>query len=86
MWQDPIVQETRQLREVFASQHGHDADAIFQAIMEKQSLSQRPRVSYARRLPTYTAQPVASGDALPELEHSASFRNNLDNREQTTVL
>lgn len=47
MWQDPIVQETRGFREAFASQYGHDADAIFQAILERQTLSLRPEVSYA---------------------------------------
>jgi hypothetical protein len=66
MWQDPIVQETRRLREAFASQHGGDADAIFQAILEKQSLSQRPRVCYAARAPIYAVQPIASGDAPQE--------------------
>ena len=65
MWQDPIVQKTRQLREAFASQHGHDADEIFQAILEKQSLSQRQRVSYASRTPVsvYVTQPCTPEDA-----------------------
>lgn len=65
MWQDPIVQETRELREAFASQYGHDADAIFQAILEKQALSKRPKVSYAPKppVPTYAAQPVDPRDA-----------------------
>lgn len=65
MWQDPIVQETRRLREAFASQHGHDADAIFQAILENQSLSKRKRVSYALRIPVsvHAAQLCAPEDA-----------------------
>jgi hypothetical protein len=65
MWQDPIVQETRGLREAFASQHGHDADAIFQAILEKQALSQRPKVSYVHNppVPAYATQLVAPRDA-----------------------
>jgi hypothetical protein len=46
MWHNPIVQETRELRESFASQHGHDADAIFQAIMEKQATSTSKKVNY----------------------------------------
>lgn len=62
MWQDPIVQETRQLREAFASQHGHDADAIFQAILERQSHSQRRRVSFPPHTPTCAAQPFDSED------------------------
>ena len=68
MWPDPIVQETRGFREAFASQYGHDADAIFQAILEKQALSQRPKVSYAPNapVPIYAAQPIAPrGDAAP---------------------
>ena len=32
MWKDPIVSETRQLREHYASQFAHNADAIFQDI------------------------------------------------------
>lgn len=63
MWEDPIVQETRQLREAFASKYGHDPDAIFQAILEKQSLSQRPKVSYPPHTPTYSAQPGVPRDA-----------------------
>jgi hypothetical protein len=65
VWQDPIVQETRRLREAFASQHGHDADAIFQAILEKQSLSQRLKVSFAPHTPVsvLAAQPIAPADA-----------------------
>jgi hypothetical protein len=61
MWEDPIVQETRQLREAFASQYGHDPDAIFQAILEKQSLSQRPKVSYPRTRQTMPPNPALQG-------------------------
>lgn len=57
MWKDPIVQETRSLREAFASQYGHDADAIFQAILERQAQSPRPKVSYA------PGSPLAAGHA-----------------------
>ena len=61
MWHDPIVQETRGLRDAFAAQYGHDADAIFQAILEKQALSQRSRVSYVQppSEPVYDAQAAA---------------------------
>ncbi|HNC53781.1 MAG TPA: hypothetical protein PLO14_16395, partial [Accumulibacter sp.] len=51
MWQDAIVQETRQRREVFASQYGHDPGAIFQAILQRQSLSHRAKASYATHTP-----------------------------------
>jgi hypothetical protein len=33
MWQDPIVTETRALREQYANQFDHNADAIFQDIL-----------------------------------------------------
>jgi hypothetical protein len=48
MWHDPIVQETRLLRDTFSAQHGHDADAIFEAILLRQSASKRQQVSYAK--------------------------------------
>ena len=32
MWQDPIVNETRKLREQYAKQFKHNLDAIFQDI------------------------------------------------------
>jgi hypothetical protein len=37
MWQDPIVAETRKLRDEYASQFNYDADAIFEDLMEKQA-------------------------------------------------
>ena len=51
MWQDPIVQETRSLREAFAAEHGNDPDAIFQAVLERQAQSPRPKVSYFSGVP-----------------------------------
>ena len=48
MWQDPVVQETRILRDSFAAQYDYDADAIFEAILARQSASKRPQVSYAQ--------------------------------------
>lgn len=32
MWQDPIIKETRELRNQYAAQFKHDLDAIFQDI------------------------------------------------------
>lgn len=65
MWQDPIVQETRGLREAFAAQYGYDADAIFEAILERQAHSQKPKVSYAPNVQVsmYAPQSCALGDA-----------------------
>jgi hypothetical protein len=49
MWQDPIVAETRALRELYASQFGHDAEAIFNDILRRQSLPGKTLVSYPPR-------------------------------------
>ena len=38
MWQDPIVAETRALRDEYARQFNYDADAIFADLMEKQAM------------------------------------------------
>lgn len=51
MWQDPIVAETRTLREQYAKQFGHDADAIFQDILNRQSASGKRLVSFPARKP-----------------------------------
>jgi len=37
MWQDPIVKETRELREEYAEKFNHDPDAIFEDILKRQS-------------------------------------------------
>ncbi len=46
MWKDPIVAETRALREQYASQFSHDTDAIFQDILRRQALPGKILVSY----------------------------------------
>jgi hypothetical protein len=51
MWQDPIVAETRALREQYASQFGHDAEAIFQDILRRQAAPGKALVSYPPRKP-----------------------------------
>ncbi len=35
MWKDPIVTETRSLKEQYANQFGHNADAIFEDILRR---------------------------------------------------
>jgi hypothetical protein len=37
MWKDPIVTETRTLRDEYARQFNYDADAIFEDLMAKQA-------------------------------------------------
>lgn len=51
MWNDPIVDETRKLRDSYASEHNHDIDAIFQDIMKRQAESTRKLVSLPPRKP-----------------------------------
>ena len=51
MWKDPIVTETRSLREQYANQFGHNADAIFQDILLRQAASGKKLVSFPHRVP-----------------------------------
>jgi len=51
MWHDPIVKETRELRERYAAQFKHDFDAIFQDIRKRQERSDRKRVALPPRRP-----------------------------------
>jgi hypothetical protein len=49
MRKDPIVTETRSLREQYANQFGHNADAIFQDILRRQAESGKKLISFAHR-------------------------------------
>lgn len=51
MWHDPIVKETRELREQYAAQFKHDLDAVFEDICNRQEESERERVSFPSRKP-----------------------------------
>ena len=51
MWQDPVVEETRNLREQYAEKFNHDIDAIFADIRKRQEQSKRQRVSFPARKP-----------------------------------
>ena len=51
MWKDPVVAETRSLREQYANQFGHDADAIFQDILQRQAATDKKLVSFQHRVP-----------------------------------
>lgn len=51
MWKDPIVEETRKLRDQYASQHGYDMDAIFADIQHRQAKSNQKLVSLPPRKP-----------------------------------
>lgn len=58
MWKDPIVEESRKLREKYAVEFNHDIDAIYEDIQKRQArLSQKP-VSFPSRKPTQTSSAV----------------------------
>lgn len=65
MWKDPIVTETRSLREQYANQFGHNADAIFQDILRRQAVSGKKLVSFQRREPVLSQ--VGSQEERPVL-------------------
>lgn len=52
MWKDPIVEETRKLREQYACKLKHDFDAIFDDVQQRQSLSVKKPVSLPARKPS----------------------------------
>jgi len=56
MWKDPIVSETRSLREQYANQFGHNADAIFQDILRRQAASGKKLVSFPHREPVQSQE------------------------------
>lgn len=51
MWQDPIVNETRKLREEYAAKFKHDPDAIFDDIRRRQRQPGKKLVSLPARKP-----------------------------------
>ena len=59
MKRDPIVEETRKLREEYAAQFGHDRDAIFDDIQRRQSRNGKRLVSFSPRRPKHN--PMSPG-------------------------
>ena len=57
MWQDPIVSESRALRERYADQFDHNADAIFEDILLRQAASGKKLVSFKHRKPVLSQSP-----------------------------
>jgi hypothetical protein len=45
MWQDPIIKETRELREEYAAQLNRDPDAILEDILNRQNQTTRKIIS-----------------------------------------
>ena len=54
MWKDPVIEETRKLREQYASKHNYDIDAIFKDIQECQNKTGKKLVSFSPRKPAKT--------------------------------
>lgn len=50
---DPIVEETRKIREEYAAQFNHDENAIFDDILKRQSLRGRKLVAFPSREPKH---------------------------------
>lgn len=51
MKRDPIVEETRKLREQYAAQLRHDTNAIFNDIVKRQNQRDKTLVTFPRREP-----------------------------------
>jgi hypothetical protein len=51
MWKDPVVQETRKLREEYAAKFGGNSEAMFQDIFKRQALHKERLVSLPPRKP-----------------------------------
>lgn len=71
MWQDPVVTETRALREQYANQFCHDADAIFQDILRRQSAPGKKLVSFPARKPALVQRGAQQG--APADPHTPVF-------------
>lgn len=57
---DPIVEETRKLREEYAAQFNNDENAIFDDILKRQSQHARKLVSFPSREPKHVpALPIS---------------------------
>ena len=54
MWKDPIVAETRKLREQYASKFNHDIDKIYADIQLQQTKSDKKPVSLPAHRPSET--------------------------------
>lgn len=65
MWNDPIVDETRKLRESYAAEHNHDIDSIYKDIVRRQNQTRGKVVGLQSRTPESkprAASQIAVGD------------------------
>lgn len=54
MWQDPVVEETRDLRKQYAEKFNNSIDEIFADIRQRQKESKRKLVCFPSRRPVVT--------------------------------
>ena len=59
MWEDPIVEETRKLRDAYAAQFGYDLEALFRDLKAREEASGREVISLSPRKPEQTTPTAA---------------------------
>jgi len=69
MWQDPIVAETRALRDEYARQFNYDIDAIFADLVAKQATHPERLVSFPPR--------KASAETINEIRNKPQHTKNI---------
>lgn len=75
MWQDPIVAETRALRDEYSRQLNYDVDAIYKDLMAKQAMHPERMVSFPPRKPVVRVVSPQQGAPADRLA-SASLRQD----------
>lgn len=73
MWQDPIVAETRAIRDEYSRQFNYDIDTIFEDLMAKQAKHPERVVSFPPWEPVVTTDASQRG-APADVSASASLR------------
>ncbi len=63
MWEDPIVEEVRKVREVHAAQFNYDLEAIYRDLKREEKESSRTFVSYPPRRVKPREKAHAKGEA-----------------------
>ena len=58
MYSDPIVEQTRKLRDEYAARFNYDLDAICQDLMERQRVSDRKLIKRSPKRPMHPAPTV----------------------------
>ena len=52
MWEDPIIKETRERRDQYATKFDHNIESIFEDICKRQIKSTRKSVTFPARKPS----------------------------------